>query len=438
MDQIRNQLSDVLDQHSHDIHDLPAGERLASVRQRVRRTRQRRRAVVAGGAAAAVAVVAVALVLPDGDSRPDPAASRTDLAGHDAPASFTSLGSTYAFDRAETDDDGSLSISLGDSDTPRLIAWATSDGRADLRAPGLVLTPDSSAKITGVPATFGSFEYVAPGADVGKVTVSTPDGDGDVAIAVYELSELAPGVTSDGLVYRDEVAGQPLLDAAWGAEGETTLTLEVPATGRAMTLEADCWGVPDAWIDIAVGGAFTSSGQCSTDTPLLSGEQGQQIPRRAPGTTVRVEVRMTSGPDSDVALSAPAAHLGAALYEKAGSAEAIGDFPLAPILEEGGHTWQLASAATADPGLTQVRGQVVVADTPKLIVFVGAGLGRGSLRAGIDGEEAGSRLIVDASSGASGSITAQLWRGSHPVGLRFTGEPEPDQVLGFATYERLD
>ena len=99
---------------------------------------------------------------------------------------MSSLGYTYTFAagavRARA---GSGSTSLP-PDGPRLVSWATSgpDDEVTLRGvddrPRTVTTDD-----------FGDFVRVPPQRD-GTITVT---GEGDVALAVYDLSGAAPGDT---------------------------------------------------------------------------------------------------------------------------------------------------------------------------------------------------------------------------------------------------
>ena len=130
-----DELRSVLQEHSDQVMDTGAHQRLQSVRGRVRQARRRRTTGMVGVAVAAAAAM-VAVVVPgviDRDSAPADAPGR--LAGHTVPRTEVAAGYTYDYVRGvEGDADRPLRLRLPASDEPRLVMWASSaEGDASLR-----------------------------------------------------------------------------------------------------------------------------------------------------------------------------------------------------------------------------------------------------------------------------------------------------------------
>jgi hypothetical protein len=432
---MNSQLHDVLEQHSSDIHDLPAAERLASIHGRVRVVRRRRRAGLAGAAAAVIAAVGVAVWLPS-HQRLDPAAQR-DLAGHAAPETFTSLGYTYAFDQG-TEGEGKVTLELPPSDLPRLVSWASSENSGTISLPtdvdGDGAGPDSLGMATKT-GGFDRYEWVYPGAE-GKIVAHGP---GEVAIAVYTRTDAPPpGVTKDGVTFRNDLDGNRLIDAAIGDDGQGELVLQVPVPARELVLHRFCYGVPAGYqMNVSINGELSVFGAC--DDPKPSDGGGEPSGFAAPGTSVTVRMWLTEGDGDDkhpsqAAVDVPGVHLGLGLYEAAPARTTVGTWSLPAEMEYAGHHWRYADVSRTMPGGNSLSVSVSDGSVPQLVVALGDGLD-GTVKCFIDAEASGPvvgtenfRAVVAVSEG----------RGVN-VELRAPGgDLGPHAVLALATYYRID
>jgi len=442
------ELRTLLEEHSHDIQDLPAVERLAAVRGRVRAVRRRRRAGLAGAAAAVVAVVGAAVFLPS--DRLDPAAQR-QLAGHTAPETFTSLGYTYAFS-AGVEGDGKAVLELPESDQPRLVSWASSTGGGRISMPtDLDGDGDDGPDTIGMgadPAGFEHYEWVRPGAE-GKVVAR---GAGEVAVAVYtRTAATPPGVSKDGVTFRNDLGGDALLQAVIGDEGQSELTAQITMPDRFLVMRDFCYGVPQGFqVNVSVNGQVSSFGDCDGPKPVdggdgaltFTGGVGDGHGRTAqPGDPVPIRIWLTgnNGDEADpspVAVEAPGVHLGLGLYEQAHAVATVGTWHLPAVWEEDGHQWRFAGITSSTPGGSSIWSQVAAGDTPVLVVAMTAGQGdAGVAEFFLDGEP--GSMNTGGPSGWQG-VEAIVRNASVHAELRTRGEVGPHIVLGLATYERVD
>ena len=173
-------LRNVLEDHAHDVHGIPTGDRLGQVHGRIRGVRRRRRAGVAAVAAAAIAVVGVVALAPRNQ---EVAPTNRDLAGHTAPKTIDSLGSRFEFAQA-VEGDRRVQLKLPESDQPRLVTWAGTDGSVQLT--GLIDLDRDGKGLDLVTSTkdFYDYHFVPPGEPL-DVTVASDKGQ--VALAVYDL-----------------------------------------------------------------------------------------------------------------------------------------------------------------------------------------------------------------------------------------------------------
>jgi len=438
------ELRTLLDEHSNDIQDLPAVERLAAVRGRVRVVRRRRQAGLAGAAAAVVAVVGAAVFLPSDGL--DPAAQR-ELAGHTAPETFDSLGYTYAFVKG-VEGDGKAVLDLPESDQPMLVSWASSSGSGGLRVPGdLDGDGGSPDTIAMGDADFGGFEYLDPQVS-GKIVAT---GDGEVAVAVYTRTDATPpGVSKDGVTFRDDRGGDSLLQAVIGDEGQSELTAQIAMPDRFLVMRKFCYGVPQGYqTNISVNGQVSSFGDCDDSKPLdgsgsamtFSGGvpdgHGSQV---EPGDPVQIRMWLTrdNGDEEDpspVAVEAPGVHLGLGLYEEAPAVATVGTWHLPAVWEQDGHRWQFAGVTSSTPGESSISTQVTAGDVPVLVVAMTAGQGSGAAEFFLDGEP-GS--VNGGGPGGWQGVEAIVRNARTVAELRVHGEVGPHTVLGLATYQRID
>lgn len=405
-----------LQHHAADLPDELDHARGAAVHQRVRVARQRRRQAVAGGIAAAVALTVGAVNLIHLPSSPSPADQRT-LAGFLAPDTMSSLGFGYRFEQG-SDGSGTVTLRLPASDQPRLISWAGSTaGEVSVVTPDRQLTSDQD---------FADFTTIY-GGESGDVTVTGP---GEVAVAVYTLDELAPGIAQDGVVFRDQVAAAPLLGAAFGDTADP-ISLEVTTPTGRIRVAAVCRNAPaGAWLRVAIDGDLLSSGECFNDWFVDAGASSSGTFDGLGGESHTITATVTQGQDGP-AIEAPGLEYGVGAYAEPLSI-VTGPFDVSPEVEYDGHTWVYGELDTAAAG----RGRFAVTLTrgPVYVVAHHARMAKGALvEAALDGT---------ANMGFAGGGTGSGGLGVGQVGDRVTitvdGEPGPDSRLGIATYTRSD
>ena len=201
-----DELRRTLEVHARSVHDDAVPGRADAARTRAPQARRQRIAGHRlghrrGGAGGGRAVVL---------AQPGPAGPRGPvLNGHEAPATLKSLGYTYRYVRGvEGTDEHAARIGLGAAAAPRLVTWAA-DGES-------VRVTGTEGRVLGTEATeFGDFVLLPAHSD-GAYRVRGENA----ALAVYELTDQAPpGVTVDGITFRDRVGSDRLVAAEIGEPG---------------------------------------------------------------------------------------------------------------------------------------------------------------------------------------------------------------------------
>lgn len=424
------ELRRTLDQHAHDVHDEAATGRALDVHARVRRVRQRRVAAVAG--AAVVAVVAVgSLVLLPSDREPLP--SDRELIGQEAPETIESLGYTYAFARGvESGQDAQASVRLPRSDGPRLITWAADADEVSLDTPYGERTSSDGTE-------FDDFAIVE-GVESGRWSVRA--GGADAAIAVYELTDDLPaGIEQDGVLFREEVGEERLVDAAFTEPGDTELTFRVTLPEGDLRLAELCSGVPkDMWVNLSVDGD-AGSGSKGCDDPLFDPADGSAAlfdegQAGEPGETVEFRVWLSSDEfRGEPAARAPGARLAVALYAVGEPAAVVAGWPADPVVEHEGHRWGFVETVTSSTAEDRLEYRN---DGDRRVLLVGSyrRLGRASLLLEVPG--GGFERILG---GLGASDLRELLEpgGTATVRVRARGAEVPAGAsFGLAVYERID
>lgn len=416
-------LRGTLDRHAsaltdHDLHIRPV-----AVRERVRVVRRRRRAALGGVAAAVVGAVALSLSL--GGGRQAPVADRT-LAGHEAPRTMSSLGYTFTFAEGR-EGEGRARVRLAPSEQPMLVSWATAGPDDEVTLHGV---DEGPRRVTT--DDFGDFVRV-PAQRGGTVTVT---GEGDVALAVYTLSEAAPGDTRDGITFRDDVAGQRLLADAIGEPGEADLGFHLSTGGGALPISYLCSGGPrDAWLHISVngGGAVSGSG-CGDSLFDPAGSGGiTTYPDADEARSMHVRMWVTHGQKGDL-VEDPDLRIAVGAYAPAPSVTRLAGWPVPATREYGGHLWRLVDTRAGAPGTREltVRG---VEGQETLVDMSFTHVGRGVVRTLEDDRAGGSTYAA----GGSGATQAVIPETGGTAGLRATGSGlRADVRLGLAIYVRAD
>lgn len=336
-------LRSTLDAHAASVHDDAALARTFAVHGRARAVRRRRFAAVAVAAAVA-AVAATTVPLLSRGSSPVPADRL--LIGKVAPATLTSLGYTYEFVKGVEGGEKHATIRLRASDEPRLVTWASEATDVGILGTAGGLHLRSSA------TDFDDFVYVAPG-ESGLWTIRARGAE--AAIAVYGLTDApVPGVSKDGITFRQHVGGETLVDAVIGDLGDTDLTFDVTVPDGGLRIAELCAGVPDGFVANveADDNGLVSSGGCGEDTfdpgagsssfydPGELGEVGETV-------SVRAWVSRQEGGDP---VELATARFGFAVYAEAPPVTTVAGWDVPDEVEFEGHRWRYVGAETSTAG----------------------------------------------------------------------------------------
>lgn len=347
-----------LDQRAEQLHDTELYARPVAVRRRIRAVRRRRTAVAAVVAAAVVVggVAGVgALRQPAG---PEPA-GRT-LFGVDVPAQVSVSGWSYDLDRTERFSSDRARLRLDDGDTERAVALVGSDlgsGFATLFRDGEAVARVSGGQELAVPVP------VATGAVTLRVQVDDAPADAHAGVAVYDRSDQLPaGVSNGTAVFRDTVAGAPLVRAAFAEPAETSVALTFDGRPDRLSFAGYCrTSAKGLWLNIELDGSGPFTTQCASDD-ADAGANGSQLDDSTPGrhTVTAYVTRGMKGPRVSVE------GLGLGIYRTGGDADVLGA-PVPRTVEADGRTWALDRVVMND------RTTVDTADGDRLLGFVADG-----------------------------------------------------------------
>jgi len=432
-----NTISDLrstLGNHADDVDGMAHVDRLSQVQGRVRVVRRRRRATVAGLAAAIVAVVGGVTLLP---RHHEPTPTDRDLGGHVAPKTMTSLGYTYAFDRG-VEGDGLAELRLPASDEPRLVSWATDDDSADLDLPE---DPNGRGqelgRVLSSATEFDDFHFVDPGSPA-RFEIT---GSGRVALAVYELAGAAPGVTTDGITWREQVEGRSLIVGRHGHQGQDdySVTFTMPEGG--FVISDYCQGIPEGLYALTTvnGRLVDLNDDCEAPVGFDPAGEGWFRALNVNGAlesgdpiTVRSFVARTDTADA-APVDAPDARLGIAVYTANGTTDWDPATADQPTREYEGHSYRRIDTKIAhgdkslDISIPRDRGPILWTMTSDLER-------NASWWIAFDGSDADlSRSTV---AGMTGGV---VWpQQARTVGLTMFGTPQPDDIWAVHLYERID
>jgi len=328
-----DELRRTLETHASDVGESDVVSRAAGVHHRVDVVRRRRRAAGAAGAAAVVAVAAA--LLPDSGG-PEPA-SRI-VVGVEAPSRMMSLDYTYAFDRAVEGDGATAVVKLEASDAPRLVSWATAGNNDEVRVNRRGFEP-----LTVGAADFTDFVLVHPG-EPDRVAVTAVEGE--VGLAVYELTDAAPeGVTDDGITFREQVEDRTLVDAEVGELGESDISLPVSMPSGGVAFATFCVGGPeDARFRVGVGEEHVEL-SCDDASAFDPGLNSFELDR-SPAGNARVRAWVVDG--SGRAIDDPGLQLGVGVYRITPDQRRVAGQPVPELIEEDGHRWRLDAVHESD------------------------------------------------------------------------------------------
>lgn len=374
-------LRSTLHAHADLAQDHGSVERTTSVHARVRHVRQRRRAAGAGVLAALVVAAVVGVGLRP-SSPVQPAAPM--ILGVQAPATFTSLGYTYAYDDSAAGE-GTATLDLPTTRDPVLLTWVTrgADDDVRLRVTGGEQVLRSSA------GDFADFTVVRP-VEGARVRLR---GAGGVAVAAYRLTDQAPpGVTAHGTTFRREVADLTLVGAAIAepGQGAASFTATMP-DGPLMIASLCTGGSGGSRVQVSLDGEVRSFGRTgcrdSSFDPGAGGGFTVSPSKDLPvGSTLRVQVSTTDR-DPDVLV-------GIGAYLAAGPTTRAAGQPVPEVLEHDGHRWVLSDVVSS----TGAASAPVTATEESLVRVAFSSAGRVSVHT-----EAGNKVLGPFISNRDGS-----------------------------------
>jgi hypothetical protein len=430
LDDLRTTLHD----HAHDADavGLDTTTRTTRVHGRVRAVRRRRR--TAGAVTAAVVLVlAGGMTFLQGARAPGPAGPDPvpeQLVGKPVPATIEAAGWTYAYVDSVTDE-GSVEVTLTESDRPRLVAWAAEDGGWE------VTQPDGLVYRAG-PMDFSHYYWADAGLE-GRLRLTGP---GDAALAVYELADPSPpGLTVAGFTFRDRV-GSDRLVAADAARGRSSLAMRFEVPKQPMRFGGLCTGTDDvAEMDVLVDGELVSEGLSCDGGPdpyfdpgalwFETWPEGPVSGTRtyAPGDVVGVEVRLV-GNDGEPMAASPETVLAASFYEQVDVLPFEVAGQQAPrLLEIGGATWAFDEVVENPPG---EQLEASFEDEPTLVSFYFSGVPAGRP---VRLVRNGHVVARDARPEGGSQGVYLLARGGH-LALEVPGGVGPDTRLALVSYTR--
>jgi hypothetical protein len=415
-------LRHTLDRHAGDVVDPAGVARSTAVRHRIAVVRRRRRA--AGTGVLALAVVA-GLATVQLRSAPDAGPAAPVVLGRQAPATLTSLGYTYRPTGGSEVFRGRGTLVVPASKTPTLLTWTTS------RATTVTLVLPGHEVHHSRLTSFHDFLEVPGGAST-RVRVSA--GSGAVGVATYALTPAAPaGYTKAGITYRQRVAGAPLLAAAIGDPGETSVVTSMVAPDGQIAIGVMCSTLPHGDVvnvSFGNGGPVSTSG-CDSDGSFDPGATTfTRFRAMHPGQRVRVRAWVSRGFHHTAPIPAGAVEglrLGVGVYGALDLRRIAG--ALVPVETElGGHTWRLSGDVVGTAGRA-VRARASGSDRVATVLWHTHGhtdisVAVGSQTATGASQPGGQGAMPDLWLPAGATMTATVTRG--------TG------ALGIAYYERVD
>lgn len=410
-------IREVLQRQAAAVEDTRHGDRIGEVRDRIRTVRRRRASLVSAAAVVLVGAVVLGSSLLPG--RNGDGATPASLAGHRVPVFTTSLGYEFRYADSAVGDDGTLSVGLPRSSEPRLVRWASADDRGRL-----VLDPGTGAEPwTGPAGDFDGFALI-PAGNRSKVTLSQrgTTKPGKVALAVYDLTRPAPGLTVDGITFRDEVQGGRLLGAGIGRPGAGSVRFPVRATRGQLNLRVFCAGGAQQRLAIEVDGDPQGEVGCGNPASYDPASTSSSLGLRARKAGSQVLLRLLDA-DGTAATAKPGDRLGGGVY----SLLAHPGQPL--VVEEGGHHWQRTAVHRTPRGQPTATFQVA-GDGRTLVRWELPGTsGVGTLRVA-DGDQSSF------SGDGTGFGSSELSTGGRTVRVSYTAKPKGSIVV--ASYRLLD
>ncbi|WP_193605211.1 hypothetical protein [Nocardioides dongkuii] len=361
-------LRETLDDHAAAIDDADRWARPVAVRERIRVVRRRR---AAAGAVAAVLVVATGATVVASLDRPErpQAAAPPTVVGVDVPQRVAVHGVPYELtggDPIEGEDDR---LRLRGSEEERAVAFAASglgSGSATLLVDGTAV-----ARVVGGEG----LEQPVPVGDAGATLRVRLDGAPDGAetgVAIYESAGLAPGVDNGEVVFRDTVAGGPLLAAAF-AEDESAVAVTFRGRLPEVRLASYCAAAERGlWLQFEIDDLGPRGHSCQARDSASVGIVGGVLEDGARVRDHTVRAYLTRGARGPV-VDSPGTDLGVAVYQQPAEPVEVFGTRVESQIEYAGRTWRLDRTPESFGDVDDWGTRVEASDTDLLIGLVAEG-----------------------------------------------------------------
>lgn len=387
-------LRSTLDQHAEGLHDTEQYVRPVAVRARITAVRRRRAAAVS---ATAVLVLVAGVATAVGLRSPD-ALEPASVVGVDVPRDLTVSGFPYSL--ADTEElDGAERLKLEKSDEWRavtLVARGLGSGSATLYSNGEAVARVRGDERSAAPVWVG---------DEGTALRVRLDGAAEGAqtgLAVYEATgQLAPGVANADRtsVFRDTVAGSPLIAAAFAEPGSDDLDLEVTGDVRQMRFVFQCVAADDVYVNMTVDGKDYSASSCGDRSRDAGAGSSVTYEQEAPGRDHLIHVFLTQGPDGEPVEDLTKIEFGLGIYELPdGERDVLGN-QVSSRVEYQGRTFVLDEVVDAPATIDTSSGDVLLG-----FAATGADAVSASWTSELLGDEFGSVSLGDGGSTSSAGL----------------------------------
>jgi len=405
-------LRSTLDRHADELHDADRYVRPVAVRARIRAVRRRRAAAVSVAAALVLVGAAAAVGSLRSPSTPQPAS----VVGVDVPRDIEVLGFPYAL--SELTELTVDSTDLARSEHPRAVVLTASGLGSGVAT--LYSNEQPIARVRPGEQVSAPVDLDTGAADL-RVRFTDTAHHARAGVAVYEATgELAQGVANATRtsVFRNEVAGDPLVAAAFAQPGDREVRLRVPGSANELRFASYCAGDDDLMVNVSIDGHGALSGSCGDRLRDAGRGSSFSFDDPVPGAEHDVRVYLTRG-DGDQPVDPDGADFGVGIYQLSSLDEHALGQRIPARVEYGGRTWVLDGLREAPATIDTERGDVLLG-----LVATGRDVNL-TWHSALDGDDDGSVTLGD----GGFTSTAGLLLPGDSYDVRTTGRPEEARLV---------
>lgn len=342
-----------LDGHADALDDTERYVRPVAVRARIRAVR-RRRATVAAVAAALVLVAGVAgAATLHGPSGIQP--SDENVVGVDVPRTIDVQQFPYGLAQLDDVTDDQVHVDPRDHDQAVLLAASgLGAGSATLYSQG-----EAVARVRGDEQLSAPVALGAAGIDL-EVRFDGAAAGARAGVAVYEATgELAPGISAGGTVFRDEVAGAPLLAGTFLSPSEPSAELDAHSSSGRLRVAYYCTAQDDLWLNVSVDGDGPVATSCGRDDAPDAGTGTWSTFQAAAGDH-DLRVFLTDGSKGPEVAPPDGAVVGVGIYDPPADGPLVLGTRVDSHVEYAGRAWVLDEVVDAPSTIDTADGDVLL------------------------------------------------------------------------------